>query len=1118
MKKFILKSLFLFGFIGTISAQTSWKTLPITQEMRNEYSASVNAMNLPSKHIDNSKAVDEEKVNSSLSEHISFDLLLTDIGIKSLYGEDFPVSQFFRDQRHEFMDFLTEGIMNGQINETDLIKDYYIRFVTSTKKRILNKEYDVNIQGSDKTPFTTPDPEKSLNGPCVNMDFEDGTTNGWELYKGKVDGSAPYSYTNNVVATPGVNHLIVNSGNDPVCGFPMVNPDGGSSSLRLGDGTATNYGAARLRQTFLVTSANSIFTYSYAMVMQSPTGHTAAQQPYFSVRVYDQGGNDVNCGSYNVVAATGSEANFTIITVGGTQIWYKNWTTVFAPLQSYIGQNVTIEFTAGDCGQGAHYGYAYVDASCGTSAIDASSMSICNGVPAVLTAPAGAASYLWNTGATTQQISTSTGGTFTVTMTPVSGSACNTTLSIDIASSPSPTAVFSGTPTSICQGQTITFTDASTIPSPGTIQNWQWDFGDGISTPLGNGPMAGVTATTGTYTIPTHTFNTPGNFNVNLIVETAAGCQSTISHPVTVTAGPTVNAGPDVVVCQGTAVTLTAGGTASVNTWNNGVTNGSPFIQAPGSFNYILTGANGSCIARDTMNLTVITKPTPSISTASYCQGSSATIDAGAGYDSYLWSNGATTQTATFTTANNPISVTVTVAPSCSGTSQTINVTENPNIVHDSTVTICQGQSATIFGVSHSAAGTFSQLNTAFTGCDSTSNITLVVNSLPIIDAGISKTICAGDTITLFGSGGVTYTWNNGITNGQVFNLSGTTTYTVTGTDANGCINTDNVTITADPIPVMNAGLDKAICIGDSTFLNASGVTNFTWDNGIQNNVYFTPVITMTYTVTGTSLTGCKGTDQVVVTVNYLPNIKAKDTTVCEGQVVALYGSGGVNYTWNNGIYNGTSFIPALGTSMYTVTGTDANGCVNKDSAIVTVNSFPDANISAVPLTGYSPLITTFTNSSIGAGSYIWDFGDGQTASNNDLGGQEHAYSAMGDYAVILTANNLGCLDTAMVIITVIPYGPLEFNIPNVFTPNGDGQNDIFHMDLKNAFALNLQVFNRWGNLMKTITDIHNDKGWDGKTEGGTPADEGTYFYTYHITDMNGKLIDGHGFVQLVRR
>ncbi|MEO9256741.1 MAG: gliding motility-associated C-terminal domain-containing protein, partial [Crocinitomicaceae bacterium] len=251
---------------------------------------------------------------------------------------------------------------------------------------------------------------------------------------------------------------------------------------------------------------------------------------------------------------------------------------------------------------------------------------------------------------------------------------------------------------------------------------------------------------------------------------------------------------------------------------------------------------------------------------------------------------------------------------------------------------------------------------------------------------------------------------------------------------------------------------------------------------------------------------------------NPLPNIKAKDTTVCEGQVVALYGLGGISYTWNNGVVNGVSFIPTLGSTNYTVTGTDANGCVNTDNNVVTVNPFPDANVSASPISGYSPVITTFTNSSIGAGSYTWDFGDGQTASNNDLGGQQHAYSTIGEYAIVLTANNLGCLDTAMVIVTVLPYGPLEYNLPNVITPNGDGSNDIFHLRLRNAFALNLQIFNRWGNLMKTITNIEDDKGWNGQTEGGANADEGTYFYIYHITDMNGEMIDGHGFVQLIRK
>jgi len=86
--------------------------------------------------------------------------------------------------------------------------------------------------------------------------------------------------------------------------------------------------------------------------------------------------------------------------------------------------------------------------------------------------------------------------------------------------------------------------------------------------------------------------------------------------------------------------------------------------------------------------------------------------------------------------------------------------------------------------------------------------VTVTVNPLPVVNAGADQTICIGAPVTLNGSGAVSYTWTNGVTNGVAFNPTTTTTYTVTGTDANGCQNTDQVTVTVNPLPVVNAGTD----------------------------------------------------------------------------------------------------------------------------------------------------------------------------------------------------------------------------------------------------------------------------------------------------------------------
>ena len=103
-----------------------------------------------------------------------------------------------------------------------------------------------------------------------------------------------YYDINEVIVGPGAYHSIFGGGVDPVCGIPCVNPAGGAFSARLGNGTGTGARAAKLRQTFLVDATNYMYRYSYAVVFQSPAGHSLNEQPYFTVRVFDSLGNSRN--------------------------------------------------------------------------------------------------------------------------------------------------------------------------------------------------------------------------------------------------------------------------------------------------------------------------------------------------------------------------------------------------------------------------------------------------------------------------------------------------------------------------------------------------------------------------------------------------------------------------------------------------------------------------------------------------------------------------------------------------------------------------------------------------------------------------------------------------------
>jgi PKD repeat protein len=215
----------------------------------------------------------------------------------------------------------------------------------------------------------------------------------------------------------------------------------------------------------------------------------------------------------------------------------------------------------------------------------------------------------------------------------------------------------------------------------------------------------------------------------------------------------------------------------------------------------------------------------------------------------------------------------------------------------------------------------------------------ITVNALPTINAGADQAVCNGDTVTLNGTGATTYIWDNGVTDGTAFTPSTTSTYTVTGTDANNCTATDQVDITVNNLPTVSAGADQAVCQGSSVILNASGAITYFWNNGVLNGVDFIPTSTAIYTVIGTGNNGCTATDSLDITVNALPTVVAgPGQTVCEGSSVVLNASGATTFSWDNSVANGITFIPSS-TTTYTVTGTDVNGCVNTSTVDITVNS-----------------------------------------------------------------------------------------------------------------------------------------------------------------------------------
>jgi hypothetical protein len=205
----------------------------------------------------------------------------------------------------------------------------------------------------------------------------------------------------------------------------------------------------------------------------------------------------------------------------------------------------------------------------------------------------------------------------------------------------------------------------------------------------------------------------------------------------------------------------------------------------------------------------------------------------------------------------------------------------------------------------------------------------------------------------------------------------------VTGTDVNGCTDTDEITVTVNPLPAVVANASAmTICENSPVTLTGSGAVSYTWSGSVTDNVAFIPTVTDTYTVTGTDANGCTNTDNITVTVNAAPAVigNASQTAVCDGAAVTLTGSGAVSYTWTGNVTDGVAFTPAT-TTTYTVTGTDANGCTNTDEITITVNPLPvvalslsasvicldDANLT---LTGGSPAGGSWSGTGVSGNSF----------------------------------------------------------------------------------------------------------------------------------------------------
>jgi len=412
------------------------------------------------------------------------------------------------------------------------------------------------------------------------------------------------------------------------------------------------------------------------------------------------------------------------------------------------------------------------------------------------------------------------------------------------------------------------------------------------------------------------TVTAAGTYNVT--ITDVNGCQNVASAVVGVFSLPNVNAGADITVCPGDSEPLNAIG-ASTYLWNVNTTLSQLNIPNPvatpiAPTSYIVTGTDiNGCQDKDTLLATLFTLPSINAGPdGQVCVGDAWPITAIGGL-TYLWNS----------------------HPSLSA----LNIA-NP---------IATPTSQTEYFVTGTDAN----------GCSNIDSITISTINLPNINAGIDKFICEGGSVQIFVVGGLSYVWNANptlssttISNPFASPLV-TTTYTVEGTDINGCSNTDQVVVNVNTLPNVSAGQDTSVCINGSIQLLATGASTYTWSPNASlsatniPNPTATPTGATTYFVTGEDGNGCENSAQVTVTINALPTISAgSDVSICIGDSTQLNATGGVIYIWT---FNTTLSDFVIGnpwaepsiTTTYFLTGTDANGCSNTDDVTVTINPLP---------------------------------------------------------------------------------------------------------------------------------------------------------------------------------
>jgi gliding motility-associated-like protein len=768
------------------------------------------------------------------------------------------------------------------------------------------------------------------------------------------------------------------------------------------------------------------------------------------------------------------------LTMNGTPTGFSwNWwnyvetPTTVAAAQTTSNYNLN---TPNDCFNFCVTGLYYQTASCTVCPLTnpilnvaaASTPSSCPGCDGTATAnpsPAGSYTYSWSPGGQTTQ--TATNLCAGVYTVSVTGGCLTQTTTVTVNNTGNLVAAPSQTNVTCYQGANGSATVNASGGTPGYTYSWA---------PSGGNAATATGLTAGSYTCTT---------------TDAAGCVYINGFTITQPSGMTITPAVTNVLCNGQSngsatAAVTGGSPGYTYAWlPTGGNSATATGLAPGNYSVTVTDANG-CPQTESVT---ITQPAPLTSTMTTIDigcaafgSATITMNGGTGPYTYLWSDGGNSST-------------------------DINLT----------------------------VGTYTVLVTDSNGCTLTDTAIIMSSSGMTNTSSYTDITCFGmnnGTATITPSGGTspyTYSWTPFVGNTATVTNLAQGNYTVTATDANGCVTSATFTMIQPPLLTSIAASTNVSCNGGSDATGTvapaggTGPYSYAWSPSGGSAQTANGLTAGSYTVVVTDAHGCITSQTVNVTQPSALIASAIGDSACVGQnaFITANGNGGIppyTYSWSGGPSPNSQSqnVPVAATTTYTVTITDANSCTTTASTTVTVNASPSAAFTSNAVNGVLTLSgpgsqLCFTGPA-GVNSWQWDLNGVGTATTQSPCVPITA-ADVGTFCATLTVTNIsGCTDTSSVCIEI---NDVYYSIPNVFTPDANGINDGFVITNMGMKTLRCKIYNRWGEL---IYEWDGTAGyWDGKTKNGNEAVDGVYYYTVYMIDFQDKTYDESGFVQLIR-